>query len=163
MLNTLALFIFLFVTWVVFSGQFDVFFLSVGFFSCVFSIWIMRRLGIAGCESCVLFYTWRSLKYFVWLGKEIVLSSIDVTKRVWQANPKISPTMAWVPTTHTNDVGRTVFANSITLTPGTVSILVYEDKLCVHALCKEGMVALQEGTMDRKSAAVAGGIKAEES
>lgn len=153
-LNTTVLLILLFSTWLVLSGHFEPFFLVVGGASCIVAVVIMRCLGIRECRPCTSYYSFRGITYLMWLAKEIVVSSIDVAKRVWQVKPQISPTIAWVQTKQTNDVGCTIFANSITLTPGTVSMLVYGDKLCVHALTQEGMKSLQEGGMDRKITAI---------
>lgn len=154
MFTTLVLFLMLFGTWVVFSGYFGAFFLSLGVISCLIAIIMTQRLGISGCESCRIYYRLSAIPYLFWLIKEILLSSIDVAKRVWQANPNISPTLDWIPSMQDNDVGRTLFANSITLTPGTVAVIVEKDRICVHALCKGGIADLQEGQMDRNVAAI---------
>lgn len=158
MFNTLFLFIMLFATWVVFSGFFDTFFLVSGVVSCVAAIFISWKLGITTCESCRLYYRPQSIGYTFWLIKEIILSSWDVSIRMWQAEPDISPKLAWVPITQKNDVGRTMLANSITLTPGTVTVLVEEDRMCIHALCNAGIDSLLAGEMDKRVAAMVGNV-----
>ncbi|MEO8164427.1 MAG: Na+/H+ antiporter subunit E, partial [Betaproteobacteria bacterium] len=62
----------------------------------------------------------------------------------------ISPTLVRVSTTQKTDVGRTVFANSITLTPGTISIEVGRESILVHALTRAGASGLAQGDMDRR-------------
>lgn len=156
MFNTPFLLLLLFLTWVILSGFFGAFFLVSGIVSCVAAIWISKKLGILKCESCRLYCRFRSIGYLFWLIKEIIKSSWDVSIRMWQAEPKISPRLAWVPTTQKDDVGLTMFANSITLTPGTVTVIVENDQMLVHALCSEGMDSLLEGDMDRRVAKMAG-------
>lgn len=157
MIDALIVFLLLFLTWVVFSGFFGAFFIISGIISCVAAILIARRLGITKCYSCRLFYRLGSVFYLFWLIKEIVKSSIDVSIRMWQAEPNISPKFGWVPTTQKNDVGLTMFANSITLTPGTVTVVVDKDRLFVHALCGSGIDDLVQGEMDRRVKKISGG------
>lgn len=149
---TLVLFLALFLTWLVLSGFFSVFFIISGILSCVVAILISRALGVLPCDTCRLLYRWRAIAYIFWLIKEIVKSSWDVSWRMWQLKPGISPQIAWIPTTQRDDVGLMAFANSITLTPGTVTVMVEKDRILIHALYKEGVVGLQEGDMDRRVA-----------
>jgi multicomponent Na+:H+ antiporter subunit E len=58
--------------------------------------------------------------------------------------------MLRVRATQKTDVGRTTFANSITLTPGTISVEVGEDQILVHALTRNAALGLADGEMDRK-------------
>jgi multicomponent Na+:H+ antiporter subunit E len=51
-------------------------------------------------------------------------------------------------------VGQVILANSITLTPGTVTLDVFEDRLCVHCLTREGAEALQAGDANRRIARI---------
>ena len=55
-----------------------------------------------------------------------------------------------VTTSQKTDLGRVLYANSITITPGTVSIMVYDDRIMVHAISKEGADSLNQGEMDRR-------------
>lgn len=121
----------------------------MGALSSLVSIVISYRLGVLGVVPFHLLLSLRFLRYLLWLCKEIVVSSFDVLKRVWQPVPDISPSLAWIPTTQRTDLARTLFANSITLTPGTVTVLVEKHRLAVHALCSSGIDALCEGGMDR--------------
>ena len=89
----------------------------------------------------------------VWLGLEIVKSNLDVARRILTPGPlRISPRMVRVRPEQTTDVGRVVFANSITLTPGTVSVDVTAGEILVHALHEESARGLLEGDMNRKCA-----------
>ena len=98
------------------------------------------------------------LKYWLWLTREVVISAVDVSKRVLDPKLPISPRAITLPLSQRTDIGRVTYANSITLTPGTVSIDLGEDFVRVHALTSEGAQALIEGEMDRRVTALERGI-----
>jgi multicomponent Na+:H+ antiporter subunit E len=85
--------------------------------------------------------------YFFWLIKEIIKSSIVVSKIVWSPKIKIDPTMEWVESDLKNDQAIAVFANSITLTPGTVTLDTNKGSLLIHALAPELIEDLKTGEM----------------
>ena len=90
------------------------------------------------------------LGYAFWLMREIAKSSISVTKLIWQRRLSITPNISWITTKQQSDVARVIFANSITLTPGTITICVEDDRLLVHSLTKDGRRDLQDGEMDNR-------------
>ncbi len=94
--------------------------------------------------------------YFMWLTKEMLVSSAVVALKTWQTKPDIKPRLTWVPTVQENDVGRALYANSITLTPGTVCTFVDDDQMQIHTILEGGIEGLREGNMDRRVAEVAG-------
>jgi multicomponent Na+:H+ antiporter subunit E len=89
-------------------------------------------------------------KYGLWLSKEIIVANVAVVKHIWLGNKTISPTMTKVKASQTTDVGKVIYANSITLTPGTVSLGLVGDEITVHALIRENIEALESGDMDRR-------------
>ena len=88
--------------------------------------------------------------YFVWLLKEIVLANIVVVKHVWLGNDSISPTLATISASQKTDLGKVIFANSISMTPGTVTVDLVGDRVMVHALSRESIQTLNTGEMDRR-------------
>ena len=88
--------------------------------------------------------------YFFWLLKEILMSAIEVVKISWRRNLTIQPMLEPIKSIQTKDVGIVTYANSITLTPGTVTLSVEGDVLLVHALDSKFMGDLQEGEMDNR-------------
>jgi len=92
----------------------------------------------------------RAMMYFLWLVKEVVMSSMAVVKIAYRKNLRIQPLLEPVKSAQTNDVGVVMYANSITLTPGTVTLSVEGNVLLVHALDQCFMDDLQEGEMDGK-------------
>ena len=95
--------------------------------------------------------------YWVWLIGEIVKSNIMVVKSIWwpRRHP-ISPTLARVSASQQTPLGRTIFANSITLTPGTVAVEIAPADILVHALIHSAAEQLEEGEMDRRVTAAEG-------
>ncbi|RTK92781.1 MAG: hypothetical protein EKK61_02655 [Rickettsiales bacterium] len=91
-----------------------------------------------------------SLGYIIWLLKEIVMSSIAVSKIAWSKNIFIEPIIAPIKTIQKDETGIVIYANSITLTPGTVTLSVMGDNLLVHALDVSFMNDLQNGEMDNR-------------
>jgi len=94
--------------------------------------------------------------YWLWLLAEIVKANIDVARRVVDPSLPIDPRLFEVPAHQKTDLGRVIYANSITLTPGTLSTDVSRDKIQVHALSGAGEDDLRTGTMDAKVCALEG-------
>jgi multicomponent Na+:H+ antiporter subunit E len=152
------LFVVLLGAWLVLSGFFQPLFIGFGIISCLIAVKLSAHLSkdLDAFQSIGI----RLLKlpiYVAWLIKEIFMSSVQVAKIVWHPKLPISPIIAWVPTKQKDDIALTCFANSITLTPGTVSVVVEKDRICVHGLQREAVKELASGAMDAKVSAWAGG------
>lgn len=92
----------------------------------------------------------KSVLYFLWLLKEIIKSSLRIIKIVWSRQLIITPTFAWVKSSQINKIGLVIYCNSITLTPGTVTLDIQGNMLLLHALELASIVDLKEGEMDKK-------------
>ncbi len=90
--------------------------------------------------------------FYCWLVGKIILSNIDVVKRIWLGNKAISPCVARLPLSQKTDMGKVIYANSITLTPGTVSMDIEGATVLVHALTAENIAELKDGEMNRRVA-----------
>jgi multicomponent Na+:H+ antiporter subunit E len=88
--------------------------------------------------------------YLRWLISEIAKASFKMCSIIWSADLKLDSTYGWIYTRQKENIGRTTYANSITVTPGTLTIYTQDDRLFVHSIDKEGMTDLSEGSMDRK-------------
>jgi multicomponent Na+:H+ antiporter subunit E len=132
------------------SGIFEPLILILGVFSCALVVAIAVRMDVIDHEAVPVHLTFKVLMYWPWLLWEIVKANIDVTKRVL-GFADISPTMVRIKATQKTDLGIVIFANSITLTPGTISIDVDEEGyILVHALSRDGTEGLEGGDMDRR-------------
>ena len=94
------------------------------------------------------------LIYWCWLLKEIFVANIYVCRLILSPSMPISPTVIALRSSQSSDLARVIFANSITLTPGTVTIDVDGDITEVHALTIEAARSLLEGSMDGKVTAL---------
>ena len=150
MVHAVSLGLILFATWLLMSGVYIPLILLLGVFSCAVVVLIAMRMDVIDHEAVPLHITFRSLLYWPWLLWEIVKANIDVTRRVLGFAP-ISPTMIRLQATQKTDLGLVIFANSITLTPGTISIDVEENgEILVHAISREGAEGFADGEMDRR-------------
>lgn len=91
-----------------------------------------------------------SFKYMIWLVKEIVKSNITVVKVLLSNEISISQKFIKVPFSQRTELGQVVFANSITLTPGTVTVETEEDHFIVHALNFEKSTDSELENMNQK-------------
>ncbi len=149
MLRSISIVAFLFVTWLLLSGKSDPLFLAFGVFSSVVTALITWRMGLNDDEGHPIHLGWRVPVYWVWLFWEIFKANIDVAKRIIDPRMPISPTLITLKTSQATEFGQVIYANSITLTPGTVSLRIDKDTIEVHALSEELAADLAKGTMDR--------------
>ncbi len=142
----------LFVFWLLLSGHYDALHIGYGVLSVAICVIFARRLDILDSEALPFQLVGRAVTYWPWLVVEIVKSAVDVTRIILSPKLPISPTLVRVTTHQKGSVGITTYANSITLTPGTISAAVSERRheILVHALTQDGAEALEEGTMDRR-------------
>lgn len=136
--------------WLLNSGYNTPLILSLGVVSVAFVIYLANRMDVVDRESQPVRLTTRLPGYYLWLGKEIILANISVVKHVWLGNQTISPTLATLKASQKTDMGRVIYATSITLTPGTVAVNLTGDQIVVHALLRENIEALAAGEMDRR-------------
>lgn len=153
---TLILIPALFATWLTLSGYFKPLLLSLGVISIVLTVWMARRMRIIDHETAPYLSTPLTLTYFVWLFVEIIKANIAVIKAVLSPGLEISPTLTKIPTPQNSDIGKVMFANSITLTPGTVSVSMEDDHILVHALLSEMSASEDFEEMSRRSAQAIG-------
>ena len=156
MRHRVSLFFTLFVLWLILSGMPEPMLISLGVVSCLLVVWIAHRKDLIDHEGLPLHLKWiRLARYCSWLLGQIVLANIDVARRILDPRLPISPRVIKVPA-HMNDLAKVIYANSITLTPGTVSIEVDENEIEVHALTREGAQDLQSGEMGGRVAKLEG-------
>jgi multicomponent Na+:H+ antiporter subunit E len=142
--------ILLFVFWLLLSGNFTAFLVTMGAVSAVAIALLGRRMDLIDHEGHPIHLSWRVLGYWPWLIKEIAKSACEVSRIIVNPRLPISPTLVRVKTSQKTVVGVVTYANSITLTPGTISVDVKRDEILVHALTREGAEGLLEGEMDRR-------------
>lgn len=144
----------LFAFWLLLSGHYTPFLLTAGLLCALLVAWFARRMDLLDREGHPVHLVPRALfSYWPWLGVEILRSAWTVARIILDPRLPISPTLVRVRASQTTDVGRATFANSITLTPGTVALEIDSGTVLVHALTREAAAELVAGEMDRRVSA----------
>lgn len=140
----------LFVFWLLLSGYFTAFLVTMGALSAVAIALLGRRMDLIDHEGHPIRLSWRALFYWPWLAKEIVKSAWNVSRIIVNPELPISPQLVRAKPSQKTAVGVVTYANSITLTPGTISVDVRPGEILVHALTRESAEGLETGEMDRR-------------
>ena len=150
MLHAITVFITLFLFWILLSGYFTAFLLGAGL-ACAAAVAVFsRRMDRIDREGHAIALGVRTVVYWLWLVKEIVKSAWDVSLIIVHPRLPISPTMVRFKPTQRTPVGLVTHANSITLTPGTITIEAGADEFLVHALTRAGAQGVMAGDMDAR-------------
>ncbi len=124
--------------WLLLSGYFDKpLLLGFGAISVLVSAWFAHRAAVLDSESIPGGIFPGIFGYMIWLSGEIGKANIEVARHALAVEPKLSPKLFLVPNPAQTSVGQVVLANSITLTPGTVSVDLRENGILVHGLTEE--------------------------
>ena len=140
----------LFAFWLLLSGMFTPFLLAAGVGASLAVAWLAWRMEVADREGQPLHLTFKAIAYWPWLVLEILKSGWQVAKIVLHPRLPVSPTLARFRPSQKSAVGLVTHANSITLTPGTVTVEADHDAFLVHALTREGAAGLEGSEMDRR-------------
>lgn len=159
-LNLLLMGLSLAAVWLLLSGLFKPLLVILGMAATLLTLWLSSRMRIIDAESHPVWAVLHYVTYWPWLSVEIVKSSFDVARRVLSPSMPISPTVFEMRASQKTLVGRVVLANSITLTPGTVTLDVDGDRLTVHALASESVEYAMSGEMDRRVTRAEGSVTA---
>jgi multicomponent Na+:H+ antiporter subunit E len=147
----------LFAVWLLLSGHWDsALLVGFGLGSCTLTVYIASRMDVADHEGVPIYWIGRFLLYLPWLLKEILVANINVAKVILSPKLPISPIMVVFRSTQKSDLGRVLYANSITLTPGTITTGVEGDQFEIHALTRKDVDGREEDEMGRRVSIVEG-------
>lgn len=141
------------VTWLLWSGVYTPLLLSLGALSCLLAMYLAHRMGFFRRGIFSLHVSARLPAYWGWLLVEIVKANFAVAAAVLRPGKYVDPVIVDVRTTG-GPIAQTLLANSITLTPGTVTLDVDDGRLRVHCLTRAAAAEVQSGAMERRVAAV---------
>jgi len=147
-IKALLLFVFYFVIWLLLSGHYDPLLLTLGILSCITCLYVTWKAKFIDEEGLPLHLLFRLPIYTLWLFKEIIKANIDTAKIIILNNP--DPQNFRVKSSQKTEAGKVTYANSITLTPGTVTTVLDGDILEVHALSSDMADDVKSGVMDKK-------------
>jgi multicomponent Na+:H+ antiporter subunit E len=151
--SVLLLLLILAITWLLWSGLYKPLLIGLGIFSCVLSVYLAHRMGFFRHQA-LLGLIPRLPGYWLWLLREIIISSLEVAKLILKPSLSISPTVVVLEAETKTDVGQVILGNSITLSPGTVTLDLHEGKLLIHCLTSESATELLKGEANRRAAAL---------
>ena len=153
----------LFAVWILLSGKFETRFLLIGFGSSLVISFIcfpllMIKNPKAGKEFFILKMNYiKFIPYSLWLLKEIFKSTLDVTREIFKIHVNYESRILYFSMPFENPMASVVLANSIILTPGTITVDVMEDGVFeVHAINKTAADDMLSGRMPNKVAALFG-------
>ena len=146
-----SLLVALFVFWMLMSGMFEPFLLGLGVASAIAVTWLARRMEVADREGHPAHLRLVAvLSYWIWLFREIWIAGLQVARIIVHPRLPISPTLVRFQPAQKTAVGLATHANSITLTPGTITVQANHDEFLVHALTRDGAAGVVESEMNRR-------------
>jgi multicomponent Na+:H+ antiporter subunit E len=155
----IALGVAIYLMWLILSGHYTGFLLVMGLVSTVAVVLVAIRMDLLDEEGVPLIHlTARVWTYIPWFLGEIVKSNLAATRVILSPKLPISPTLVRFRGKQRTDLGRFIFANSITLTPGTITVAVTDADFHVHALFWEAIDGIEEGEMNRRVGALEKGL-----
>lgn len=135
MLKLLFIFVACATLWLLLSGIYDnSLLLGLGVFSCALVTFIAARMRLIDKETVPLHLGLKIIGYWIWLAEEIAKANIAVTKAIFSNSSVVRPVVFTFETGLESEYAKVILANSITLTPGTVTVELIGDRLTVHAL-----------------------------
>ena len=151
-MRSLALAVLLFGFWLLLSGHYTVWLIGAGALTAIVVALLGRRVGYADEEGVPIDRIIGGLGYWPWLVIEIAKSVFTVSRIILNPRLPISPRLIKTPCGPKSAVGIATYANSITLTPGTITVEVdrRRGEFVVHALTEEAASALMAGEMSRR-------------
>ena len=141
--------------WIALSGYFTVLQLSLGAVSCIFVIWLSIRLDLLPEESRRI-SLFRLAAYLIWLVQEIIFSNFRIARIVLSRRPELHRRVVHSKVKQHTTLGVAIYANSITLTPGTVTLDAEADDLSVHVLTRRCADDLLGDEMNQRVAGIEG-------
>lgn len=147
-MKSLILFLILFSLWLLMSGHYSILIITLGIISCAFCVYVAKRGNLIDDEGLPIFFIPRLSNYLIWLFKEILKSNLNTAKVI--INGKVEPETFTVKASQVTDVAKVTYANSITLTPGTVTTKMQKDVFEVHALNSDFGNDVRTNEMDKK-------------
>lgn len=156
MKRAIVLFAALYATWLLLSGHYTANLMIYGALSCAGVVAIAMHLGIVDDEAVPLQLLPGHVSYLPWLAKEIVLSNLSVARVILTPSLPIHPRIVAIEVSQKSEVAQVIHANSITLTPGTVTLDARNGRFLVHALTTHSAEGLLSGEMDRRVASLEG-------
>lgn len=129
--------------------------MALGAASVTLVVWLARRMRVVDEEGLPLGSIPRAVPYSLWLLGQIVKANLAMLPVIFARRPAIRPRVLIIPAGEADTLGQVTYANSITMTPGTVTLEVSDDEIAVHALTEQAAADLTTGEMQRRAERIA--------
>jgi multicomponent Na+:H+ antiporter subunit E len=136
--------------WLLLSGHTEPLLLAFGAASVILTLVVAWRMDVLDPESHPVHAAVAYIPLWPWMAWEILKSNLDVARRILSPSLPISPCVFELRATQRSVLGRVVYANAITLTPGTLTMNISGQRFEIHALTVENRTDLESGAMDRR-------------
>lgn len=135
--------------WLLLSGHYTTWINSLGVISILLVTAVVLRMDKIDASPVNLHLGWRLFKYLVWLFSRVIIANIEVAQRVLQPKMPIEPVWGKVDVDVDSPLQKTLYANSVTITPDTLTVKIADDHFLVHALWPESIQCLRDGGMEK--------------
>lgn len=148
LLNNLKVFVILLVFWLVLSEVFQFKYILMGVIASFLGTLLVRdTMILSGSETGKEFHgfdfpLFKYIKYWIWLAGQIIVANIQIALIVLNPKLPINPQIVVFKQEMDNPLAHVSLANSITLTPGTITIDIDDDNYIIHALTDEAAASL---------------------
>lgn len=144
--------ILLFLFWYLLSGKNVILLLVVGALCSLFIVLYLYKITMIDDESLPIRILPKAIYYWLWLYKEMIFSSVYISKIILSPRMGISPQYFKIKSKQKSTMGFNIYANSITLTPGTISVIINNSnkEIDVHSISKDTKASLLKSEMDHK-------------
>ncbi|MDF1756496.1 MAG: Na+/H+ antiporter subunit E [Verrucomicrobiales bacterium] len=152
----ILVFLLLMITWVIFSGLMDGFHLTLGLISCFIVTWMSSDLIFQNRRLSMLVRMKQIVSlilYLGWLFWQVVLSNVHLLKLAFSGSKAHEPQIVKYESKLETDFEKFMLANSITLTPGTVTVKIIGQTYYIHAISDVAASGL-DGEMERRIAKI---------
>jgi multicomponent Na+:H+ antiporter subunit E len=146
---------FLFGVWMLLSGKFDVFHLGSGVVAVLLVVWLDRKLGpvnLGENDLPIRIHVGRAILFVPWLVWQMLLSALEVARIILRPNGSLDPRLVRFTCVQPHTIARVLLGNSITLTPGTLTLNIEGDHYLIHSLSAGSREGLFGGGMQKKVA-----------
>ena len=141
-------------SWLLWSGYLDQpLLLGFGVMSCALVAWLVHRMDVIDGSPTQWELVFRALSFLPWLFLEIAKSNLHVTRLILSPGLPIRPQIVRGEASQSSELGQVIYANSITLTPGTITLDIRGGAVLVHAISDHTASGVSDGVMNAKDAA----------
>ncbi len=150
----------MFAFWILLSGEFTFILITSGVIASLIVAYLSHDIFIGKADfKTETGRVFRFIVYVPWLLWEIVLANVEIACLVLSPKSLVDPQIVRLKPDLKTDLGIVTLANSITLTPGTVTIEANREEFVIHAIWQKSAEGIISGEMQQKVKWIEGEVK----